>query len=122
MIFDVVAKGAVQGLSSEDERRFCRAALALLAEKGEKRIAEDFLLEARIHTRLDDVDAAINAYRAALAKKPRAPAWRLELCQLLYRTGNYAEARRELILLRSEAPANSQVNDLYHQVLRAEQQ
>lgn len=112
---DAVRSGS---LTTADERRYLRAALLLLAENAAEWTAEDHLLAARVHVRLDEVAAAQQEYQAALAQRPRSGDWRLEFCGFLHRAGLYTDARRELLLLMQQEPGNQAARGLYHQVLR----
>jgi tetratricopeptide (TPR) repeat protein len=105
-------------LTPEAKRRYYQKAITLLAVKGAERTADDFLLAARVHDRLEGFAAARDAYLAALALNPRSSGWRLEFCEFLHRTQRDAEARTELLVLLDQEPANRAADRLYQQVLR----
>jgi O-antigen ligase/tetratricopeptide (TPR) repeat protein len=75
-------------------------------------------LQARIQARLERLPEACASYRLALALAPRDAALRLELGELLVRTGNLADARNELVALLSIHPDNERARSLYDGVLR----
>jgi tetratricopeptide (TPR) repeat protein len=119
MIVSAIKALAPGTLTADDEERFHRTALAVLARQGEPRSGTDEMLAARIHDRLGETAAARAAYQAALVLNPRSSSWRMEFCQFLHRTNHHAEARVELLVLMDQEPANRAAQQLYDQVVRS---
>jgi O-antigen ligase/tetratricopeptide (TPR) repeat protein len=107
-----------QPLSDAYRKRYLRAALALLEDRGDARNGEDWLLEARVYTRLDETGAARDAYLQALARSPRSVPWRFEFGDFLQRIGRNVEARRELALVLEQDPGNQAARGLFQRVDR----
>ncbi len=106
------------GIAPEDERQFLLMARDLLAAVRDDPPAEDRLLLARIHARLNDVPAAQRAYEAVVAHKPWSGPLRLEFSEFLHRVGHDAEARQELQVLLAQEPSNHAARELHNEVLR----
>jgi tetratricopeptide (TPR) repeat protein len=90
-------------------------ALRLLESRAGPLSAEELHAKARAHRALGQAAEARQAYEALLAREPR---WRYEFVQLLYEEGQLPEARRELVILLEQEPANAPARDLYRAVLR----
>ncbi len=100
-----------------DQERFLIRALDLVEMPGANE-ADPFILRARIQARLLRVDAAIDSYQKGLEIHPKQAEWRLEYCEFLVSRGKIAEARRELLTLRSLGGHNERAKDLYDAVIR----
>jgi hypothetical protein len=118
LIFAAADAVPVGRLSPAAQQRFFRRVLAVLAERGETHSADQYLLQARTHARLDETAAAQTAYETALKLKPRSVSWRLEFGEFLHGIGQSAKARQELILLLDQEPGNRAAQDLRERVLR----
>jgi O-antigen ligase len=106
------------GLARQEEQRFLNTARDLLAGRADELPAEDRLLLARVHARMNDESAARKAYQAALASKPWSAGVRLEFSEFLHRMGHYSEARQELQVLLAQEPTNQAAKRLQQEVLR----
>jgi O-antigen ligase len=113
---DAVPAGAWGTASSES---FLRKALLLLQDKASQRSADDWLMAARICSRLNDPDTAALSYGEALARSPLSVPWRLEFSEFLYRSERLVEARRELVLVLGQEPGNQVAKGLFERVDRA---
>jgi O-antigen ligase len=94
---------------------FETTALSLLDGRCGASNASDYLVKARLHVRRNEAALAQAAFTAALAREPRA-AWRLEFCDHLVQTGNYPQARRELLVFLDSDPQHAQARALLHAV------
>jgi O-antigen ligase/tetratricopeptide (TPR) repeat protein len=104
-------------LRPAERERYWRTALSLLRVASAPTTAENSLLEARLHARLDEIPDALRAYEAAVATKPLNADLRFELGEFLHRNGHFAEARQQLLLVLAQQPDNRAAQALYERVL-----
>ncbi len=104
-----------QNAAPADETPFLKAALAALDGREKPLEAEDFLLKARIHKRLNDIPAACAAYTEALKKQSPIP-WRLEYCRYLSDNGLYKQAAEQISAVLQKDRQNSEALALQQQV------
>jgi O-antigen ligase len=101
-----------------DERRpFLEKALTVLARQPALS-AEEYEEKARAHTALEQPDAALMAYRAALDRRPEAGDWRLAYARLLFKQGRLQEARREVRTVLDLRPQDAPARELLEEVSR----
>jgi tetratricopeptide (TPR) repeat protein len=97
---------------------FLTRALALMRERPGGRQANDYHLQATIHSALGQPAEALEAYRAALARAPLQASWRYEYARLLHEQGRPEEAVRELRAVVREQPGNAGARDLLKTALQ----
>ena len=104
----------------DDQTPYLKSALAALNGRTRPLDAEEFLLKARLHDRLNDTPAACTAYTTALQKQPLVVAWRLEFCHYLIRSELYQQAKNEVIELRRQGQNTQDVlkleGDIYRKI------
>lgn len=119
LIFESAKVLAERTSGFDSEAEYYRTALKELADRGDKLSGEDLMLKGRLHIALDQNDLARRAFDDAIAENPRKTAWRFELSQLLFETGNYQDARRQLLLIQSETAQHRDAEILYKKVIAA---
>jgi O-antigen ligase/tetratricopeptide (TPR) repeat protein len=97
---------------SAGRARLQERAVRLLAKPTEPLSAEEWHLKARLHRALGQLPEAVAAYQAALLRKPRENAWRLDLARALLRQGQGARARQELLTVLQHDPGNPEAKGL----------
>ncbi len=80
--------------------------------------AKRWELVARSNVRLDNIEAAIAAYKNAISYKPDAAEWRLTLVQLLIKQANYDQAAREVRTALVFEPDNETLKALQNRISR----
>jgi tetratricopeptide (TPR) repeat protein len=78
--------------------------------------AEQWHIEAIIARSRKQVPEAIDAYRAALARRPTEVEWRYELADSLFQGGKIDESHRELVTILRQRPDHTQARQLYEVV------
>lgn len=97
-------------------RPLLNRALRLLEQIPAPPSAEDLRTRARIVALLGRTEEAAEAYRQALSLRPTQLAWRYELAELLFRSGQARAARRELLLILDQQPGHTEAGSLLRAV------
>jgi tetratricopeptide (TPR) repeat protein len=97
---------------SAGRARLQEKAVLLLERPPEPLTAEEWYLKAGLHRTLGQLPEAVASYRAALLRKPRQDAWRLDLARALLEQGQAARARQELLAVLQHDPGNQEARRL----------
>ena len=117
LLWDAYVLLEAQQQAGDGDRLYLQRALELLQTRPPS-TGEEFLLQARIHLRLHEIDASVSSFRRALALQPSKLDWRFELSEVLFNDGRYPEALGELKKLTGLNPQNLHWKNRYEEVNR----
>ena len=104
-------------LNRSDRRAFAVRALERMAEQPLSK-KDDWYARAWLLREIGQTTAAIEAYECALRKSPDSLDWRFEFAELLFETGDLAEAERQLRKVLQAQPDRDGARELYASIVR----
>jgi O-antigen ligase/tetratricopeptide (TPR) repeat protein len=102
---------------TDEGRPFLEKALIMLGQQPALS-AEEYEEKARAHAALQQPEAALAAYQAALDRRPEAADWRYAYARLLFKQGQLHEARREVRTILDLRPQDGPARELFGEVSR----